>query len=325
MMKVSLIIPIYNVSNYIERCLKSAFNQTYKNIEYILVDDASPDDSIIKAWDIIDKYPNKDVKVTVHSQNKGLSAARNTGVRESTGEYIYFLDSDDALPLDAISVLISYVSAIKPDFVVGEFDIISPYKSNYHKLNLSDGLLLNDNKSISNAFFSHKWYETACGKLLKRELFFEKGCWFYEGILHEDILWSFNLAILAVSMIACTKPTYQYYINSNSITQNKSDRNFDSMEIVFAEIIKIIEEKNIRLSSYLVDYLANQKIYFFKELLRVENDLLEINVRIKHINCIFEHIDRVLFLRCSSFSSFLKLLAYKLPIRLAVFYVRFSL
>ena len=98
MLKISIIIPVYNVSLFIERCLLSVVEQRHEALEVILVDDASPDDSMEKARRFLSGYPKLDYKIVTHPQNKGLSAARNTGVKHSTGAYLYFLDSDDALP-----------------------------------------------------------------------------------------------------------------------------------------------------------------------------------------------------------------------------------
>ena len=99
-MKVSIIIPIYNVESYIANCLHSVFNQTYKDLEIILVDDCGTDKSMNIAMESINKYKSSFyIKVIHHKENKGLSAARNSGIKEATGDYIYFLDSDDTYPI----------------------------------------------------------------------------------------------------------------------------------------------------------------------------------------------------------------------------------
>ena len=98
MTKVSIIIPVYNVSDYIERCIRSVMEQTYQIIECILVDDCSPDDSITKAESLIRQYGGSvEFVILRHDKNIGLSGARNTGINHSTGDYLYFLDSDDEI------------------------------------------------------------------------------------------------------------------------------------------------------------------------------------------------------------------------------------
>ena len=102
MPKVSVIIAVYNVEAYIERCLHSLFSQTLNDIEYIFVDDATPDSSIELIYKTIESYPNRrnQIKVLRHTYNRGLAAARTTGMREATGEYIISCDPDDYIEQD---------------------------------------------------------------------------------------------------------------------------------------------------------------------------------------------------------------------------------
>lgn len=105
--KVSIIIPIYNVSDYVKRCMKSVMHQSYDNIECIVVDDCSPDDSIAKCEKMIADYHGPINFTILHHQcNRGLSAARNTGTDAATGDYILYLDSDDELTSDCIEKLV---------------------------------------------------------------------------------------------------------------------------------------------------------------------------------------------------------------------------
>lgn len=114
-MKVSIIIPSYNSQDYLERCLDSVINQVYKNIEIIVVDDASTD----KTKEIIKKYAEKDRRIIPFYQttNKGVSAARNVGLKAATGEYILFVDSDDSLTKDAVRRMIDISNKYDSDFV----------------------------------------------------------------------------------------------------------------------------------------------------------------------------------------------------------------
>ena len=126
-MKVSIIIPIYNVESYIANCLHSVFNQTYKDLEIILVDDCGTDKSMDVAKEIIRKYKNDfHIIIEHHTYNKGLSAARNTGLKKSTGEFIYFLDSDDTISNDCIERLMfpilqgNHVDFFNPVFLAAD-------------------------------------------------------------------------------------------------------------------------------------------------------------------------------------------------------------
>jgi glycosyltransferase involved in cell wall biosynthesis len=135
MIKVSVIVPVYNVSEYIERCWDSIRNQTYKNIEVLFVDDCGTDDSVAKLEGYLAAEDTVDARILHHSRNRGLSAARNTGLEAATGEYVYFLDSDDDVTEDCIESLVSPLTEKKYDFVVGDYSVVgdggySPLSSN---------------------------------------------------------------------------------------------------------------------------------------------------------------------------------------------------
>ena len=118
MEKITIIVPIYNVEKYIKESIESAINQTYKNLEIILVDDGSTDSS----GKICDIYKQRDKRViVVHQKNKGLSGARNTGLDLATGKYIMFLDPDDMLELNACEVLYNFIEKTDAEFVTGNY------------------------------------------------------------------------------------------------------------------------------------------------------------------------------------------------------------
>lgn len=114
---VSAIVPVYKVEEYLDRCLESIVNQTYKNLEIIIVDDGSPDSCPQRC----DEWARKDSRIKViHKKNQGVSSARNTGLDNATGEYILFIDSDDFLPLDAIAVMLGRIEQDNSDMVVAQ-------------------------------------------------------------------------------------------------------------------------------------------------------------------------------------------------------------
>ena len=113
-MKISIIIPIYNVAPYVERCLYSALNQSYEDIELVLVDDCGTDNSMNIVSEVVEKYVgNKKISLFKHEHNLGLSAARNTGIKNATGDYLLFLDSDDEIPLNAVELLLEATNEIR--------------------------------------------------------------------------------------------------------------------------------------------------------------------------------------------------------------------
>ncbi len=126
--KVTIIVPIYNVEKYIERCAVSLFEQDFEDIEYIFVNDCTPDNSIEILEKIIEKYPSRkpNVKIIHHKENKGLGSARNTGLKQATGEYILHIDSDDWCELNMISCLYNKAKETDADMVV--YDFFHSYK-----------------------------------------------------------------------------------------------------------------------------------------------------------------------------------------------------
>ena len=125
--KVSILVPIYNVSLYIERCARSLFDQTFENIEYIFVDDASTDDSLDILKKVLKQYPKrqKQVRIIRHPQNKGLASTRNTAIDASNGDYIAVVDSDDYVEKNMIEELYNFAVTKNADIVV--FDSVFEY------------------------------------------------------------------------------------------------------------------------------------------------------------------------------------------------------
>ena len=121
--KVSVISPIFKVRNFIERCACSLFEQTLKDVEYIFVDDASPDDSIDIVKACIERYPERkeQVRILVHEQNQGLPAARNTGLAVAAGEYVFHCDSDDFVEREMLEEMYNAAKAQDTDIVYCDF------------------------------------------------------------------------------------------------------------------------------------------------------------------------------------------------------------
>ena len=124
---VSVIVPVYGVERYIERCAVSLFEQTYKDIEYIFVNDATQDKSIEVLRTVMERYPEraKAVRIVVHTQNKGISAARNTGVDSATGKYIWQVDSDDYVTIDAVQKWVDIAEQHKADVVICDVNVVT--------------------------------------------------------------------------------------------------------------------------------------------------------------------------------------------------------
>lgn len=125
--KVSIIVPVYGVERYIERCAVSLFEQTYPNIEYVFVNDATPDNAVAVLEQVIARYPNRksDVRLVNHPQNRGISATRNTGLKAVTGDFILYVDSDDYLAQYAIEHLVNKSVETDADIVLFDTNVIT--------------------------------------------------------------------------------------------------------------------------------------------------------------------------------------------------------
>jgi len=272
--KVSIIIPVYCVSDYIEECLHSALDQTYGNIEYVIVDDVSPDNSISLAKALVKrKEKEQHVKFITHQKNRGLSAARNTGIRHATGDYLYFLDSDDKLLPHSIEALVECAVKDNADVIVGNFKLIDTSENiNIPRNDKSISQLSENNILLS--FLQQKWVEMAWNKLTKKSVFENEECFFCEGILHEDNLWSFMLAANIKSMTICHKATYLYRIRPQSITQQKTEKNTDDVIFIANRIIDFSNNRNyFELYKPLSDYIINICYYAYKTMLLKSDDI----------------------------------------------------
>ena len=206
-MKVSIIVPVYNVAKYIERCLLSVLNQTWQDLEVILVNDCTLDDSMEIARRVVASHPRGTVvRCLEHEENRGLSAARNTGISASVGDYLYFLDSDDYISANAIELLADAAVQKRPDFVIGNYEVTGARRW-APPLSLGTGFY-EGNALVLSTYVQGKWYVMAWNKLVSRPLVLQHKLYFQEGIVHEDDLWSFKLACMSQSMYVVNETTY---------------------------------------------------------------------------------------------------------------------
>lgn len=246
-MRISIVIPVYNVEQYIVRCLQSIVSQeNIQDIEVILVDDCGIDNSITLAKDFLASCPDVDYKILHHVKNGGLSAARNTGLKAAKGDYVYFLDSDDEITIECITVLTSPLKDRNYDFIIGGYNVKGS-ELNYPPLSLKEGCVLG-NDSIMSLYSTGKWYMMAWNKLCKREFLLKNNLLFEEGMLHEDVVWSFKLACKASSMYVIERHTYNYYIRGESImTAMSLEKDVDIYKNVFTCISEFaVDEGRIK-------------------------------------------------------------------------------
>lgn len=249
MCKISIIIPVYNVEKYISNCIQSVMSQTYKGVlECILVDDCGTDDSITIANDILSKYCGSIIfQVLHHRYNRGLSAARNTGMEAATGDYIFFLDSDDEISPNCIDCLAETLTEEQYDLVIGNICTIGDDSlHNYLRLKLADGEILHHNEIIQN--YRNNWNMMAQNKLYNLSFIRQQHIFFKEGLIHEDELWSFEIACVATTLRAVQTNTYFYYIRNNSITSNSQKdikKKMEAMKTIVSEMTHFLLSRSI--------------------------------------------------------------------------------
>jgi glycosyltransferase involved in cell wall biosynthesis len=227
---VSIIIPVYNVEDYLRQCVDSVLRQTHRNLEIILVDDGATD----KSGEICDEYRLEDKRVTViHQSNAGLSAARNAGLETAEGKYVYFPDSDDWIRKDAVETLTGILEKTSCDIVLFDGVVADQYgqltddprykrKAAYPD---SSGLEMYCRMQKNKDYYAPTWLT-----IMKRELLKAEGLRFYPGILHEDELFTFLLMMKANAAAHVKEGFYYRRIRDNSImTQPISERNLEGL------------------------------------------------------------------------------------------------
>lgn len=223
---ISVIVPIYNVEAYLNRCVESIVNQTYQNLEIILVDDGSPD----KCPKMCDEWAIKDSRIKViHKKNGGLSDARNAGMKIATGKYISFIDSDDYVALDFFETLLSVMEKENSD--IAECNVVKFYEDGRSE-KYSDDLAITtfDTESAltgliaENPFHQHVW-----NKLYKTQLV--KDIPYAVGKLNEDEFWTYQVFGRAQKVSKINKTMYHYFQRSSSIMgESYNIRRLDALE-----------------------------------------------------------------------------------------------
>lgn len=213
--KVTIIVPIYNVEGYIEKCVRSLFEQTYSNIEYIFVNDCTPDNSINILKSLINEYKKDNVLILEHDINKGLPAARNTGLQYASGEYIYHCDSDDWVDPRILETLMHEVIIHGADIGFCDFynvieDKLSLFKQEYHSTFLG----------YVKSYFTGKSQASVCNKVVKHSLYKDNDIKFPEGKpMLEDMRTIIPLFYYAKKIVYVPSPLYFYVrFRPNSIT-----------------------------------------------------------------------------------------------------------
>ncbi len=238
---ISIIIPVYNVEKYIDRCLDSILNQSYKNLEIILIDDGSPDN----CGKICDKYAIKDKRIKViHKTNGGLSDARNKGIEVATGQYIGFVDSDDWIHKDMYKNLYNSITTYKADISCCKIIRVSDNNVSIpKKYDSSISVYTKDN--YMKKFFKIKTQECvyyATNKLYRKNILANNQ--YPVGLTAEDVLGTYKALIKCQKIVEINYPYYYYYYNPESLTSSSfSAKAFDTLEI-WDRVVDITRSSN---------------------------------------------------------------------------------
>lgn len=253
MIKVSVIIPIYNVEKYIEECLLSAMRQTLAEIEIICVNDGTKDDSMR----IVRKYADEDCRIIiVEKENGGLSSARNAGVKVAKGEYLYFLDSDDYIAENMLETLYEECCRNRLDNIY--FDAESFYESpelevqykhykDYYRRPSMFEEVVSGPELFAKMENLHLYRPSACLQMPKRTLLSENNISFYEGIVHEDNLFSLQTIFAAKRTKHIATPFYKRRVRGESImTDGQEFRRSYGYYICISEFNKFLKQFDFR-------------------------------------------------------------------------------
>lgn len=219
MSKVSVIIPVYGVEKYIERCVRSLFEQTLDDIEYLFIDDCTPDRSINILKQVLEEYPHRKCQVVIHrmEQNSGQAKVREWGMRNATGEYVIHCDSDDWVETDMYRLMYDEAKRIDADIVMCGYKVTdgqTVFSECYHQQT-------DKTKLISSLLTLHEAW-SVWNKMCKRTLY-DNDIVYPSLAMGEDMVLTTQLVLKALRVGVIDKALYNYFYNPNSITKVRSE------------------------------------------------------------------------------------------------------
>ena len=260
---ISVIVPVYNVESYLRRCIDSIINQTYRDIEIILINDGSTDN----CGAICDEYAALDGRITViHKANGGLSDARNAGIDIATGEYLAFVDSDDFITEDACEYLLHQATTYNADIVTGtikQYSHLSEVELFTDEAETVEQL--DSEQALKELFMQKKTYTTACSKLYRKHLFSKRR--YPVGLFFEDLATTYLLFNSATKVVISNKLVYWQYVRAGSITNTRYTEHHWILITINDDIVRFIEAKY-------PDLLPFAKMHYISCILLLANMML---------------------------------------------------
>lgn len=245
--RFSIIISAYNIENYVERAINSVLNQTFKNIEIIVVNDASKDNTLSK----IKEFKDKGIIIIENEKNVGLGAVRNIGIKRAIGEYIIHLDGDDALYEDTtLEKIDQLIGSDKPDIVYLGFKDVG----GFNKIHLSTA-----ENSTKKARLTCDINFSVPSKCWRREFLQENNIEFKENIYYEDMVYSTHATILAKTYKYGEFPSFKYYRNrKGSIMSTPSIRRCSDMYRMLSYLMDLYDITPDEYKPYLLSFIENE-------------------------------------------------------------------
>lgn len=257
---ISVIIPVYNAEAYLGRCLDGLLAQSFADWEAICVDDGSTDESL----SVLNAYSSRDSRIRVVTQkNGGASVARNTGLKNAKGDYVFFLDSDDGLVPECLEILWNEVERHpNVELVVGANKTINNDKGDARLVTYGKPCYVESNEWVRYGFFKDKeaFYVVPWNKLIKKDFLTENSLFFKEGIIHEDDHWSYYFYRKLEKMSVLDDITYLHYVVPTSVMSTRTRRkSAETILVILKDIVRDIDSPlhTLQVFKYL-EYFRNQ-------------------------------------------------------------------
>lgn len=293
--KVSLLLPIYNVEKYIENCVHSLFKQSYKNLEFIFVDDCSCDNSISILRNVMQQYPSrvKDVRILSHARNRGVAVARNTAVEQALGEYIMYVDGDDYIDKDTVNLLVQRMQDTGADIVLADIYFVYEKKMIMHKVPLFESP-----QQYLESVLKRQVELSVWGKLFKKDLFCDVR--FVEGVNFGEDYSVLPCLIYNAKKIAKVDVPLYYYIqyNANSYTRNLNLNSLNQVCAANEHIASFFSDKDIDYKQVMLQSKLYLKLHLLKSVYKNGYLLKEVVNRYTEVDIISTQLpwpDRLVF------------------------------
>ena len=256
---VSVLVPIYNVEKYIERCARSIFEQAYENLEIIFVNDCTPDNSVGVLRKVLAEYPNRIAQTQIinHEKNLGLAGARLTGLKTSTGKYIQNIDSDDYIDKNMISEMVALAEQENADITICDFMYV--YTNKKEHIYVNPPL---DPLSCLECVLVGIVHSSVCNKLIRRDLFINNRIHQFVGLdLREDFSVLYKLVYYCKRIAYLPKAYYYYYRqNASSMVNNYNEKSGKSGLLLIDDLSHFIEKERLGEIDSRLKEMVNYKI-----------------------------------------------------------------